>query len=62
MRMSAEFEYQLGHWEPSIMFAQTMSGGASIQPSLWTKTSTLRGSRLGGQWISGDACFKWSAF
>src|ERR1700723_1549633 len=36
MRMSAEFEYQLGHCVASIRFGQTMPDGASIQPSLWT--------------------------
>jgi hypothetical protein len=34
MRMSAEFEYQLGHCAASIRFVQTMPEGASIQPSL----------------------------
>jgi len=60
MRMSAEFEYQLGHCAASIRFVQTMPDGASIQPSLWTKTSALRGSRPCGLWISGVACFKQS--
>src|SRR5271168_219509 len=58
---SAELEYHVGHCEASTRFFQTTAGGASIQPSLCTNTSTLRGSRPFGQWISGVACFRNSA-
>jgi hypothetical protein len=60
-RMMAKFEYQLGRCDASIKFAQTMSGGASIQPLFWTNTSAFFGSEPSGPWISGVDCRRYAA-